>query len=272
MARDYPSKVISNFYSSAGKLIEEILFRTGITVGLDEFEISEEASKFKEKVIAEGMEEAAEIEKKYKNGALEHIPGRTLQESFEILMMRLGARVKSKVEKKIVREKLQPYLHGKPNFNSMTMILSGSRGSVANITNIAGLWGQTSVREGRPKRGFKNRLIAANKPNDVGFTAGGFIQHNFIEGMGAKEYFYHSMGGRQGEVDTGVSTKVSGYLYRRLANALKDLVVNNDETVRTASKQIIQYTYGDDGVFPMKSVRGRSVDVEREVIRLKLKK
>jgi len=130
--------------------------------------------------------------------------------------------------------------------------------------NIAGFWGQANVREGRPKRGYKNRLITLNKKNDVGMWAGGFIKSNFMNGMDAKEYFYHSMGGRQGEVDTGVSTKVSGYLYRRLANSLKDLVVNNDGTVRTASSELVQYTYGEDGVFPQKSIRGKNIDVKKE--------
>ena len=82
--------------------------------------------------------------------------------------------------------------------------------------------------------------------------------------MDAKEYFYHSMGGRQGEVDTGVSTKVSGYLYRRLANSLKDLVVNNDKTVRTASSELVQYSYGEDGVFTQNTIKGQNIDIEKE--------
>ena len=83
--------------------------------------------------------------------------------------------------------------------------------------------------------------------------------------MTAAEHAAMQAGGGQGEVDTGVSTKVSGYLYRRLANSLKDLVVSNDNTVRTANKNIIQYIYGEDGVFPKNSKRGKSIDVESEI-------
>ena len=151
----------------------------------------------------------------------------------------------------------------------MVMILSGSRGSSVNLMNIAGFWGQASVREGRPKRGFHERLISLNNRGDVSVNAGGFITTNFMTGMNAKEYFYHSMGGRQGEVDTGVSTKVSGYLYRRLANSLKDLVVNNDETVRTAASQLIQYKYGEDGVFTKNTVKGKNIDLEEEAGKMK---
>ncbi|PJA21020.1 MAG: hypothetical protein COX63_00510 [Candidatus Diapherotrites archaeon CG_4_10_14_0_2_um_filter_31_5] len=183
-------------------------------------------------------------------------------------MMRLGAGTKDKVQKEIMKQKVEELLSDNPKYNSTVMIMSGSRGSAINITNIAGLWGQASVREGRPKRGYRNRLISANKENDVGATAGGYIQQNFMQGMKVKEFFYHSMGGRQGEVDTGVSTKVSGYLYRRLANSLKDLNVANDLTTRSANKNIIQFTYGDDGVFPMKTSRGKTINITRELEKL----
>jgi DNA-directed RNA polymerase subunit A' len=151
------------------------------------------------------------------------------------------------------------------------MILAKSRGSTTNLMNIAGFWGQASVREGRPKKGFKQRLITSNERGDVGLLAGGFIRNNFLDGMTSKEFFYHSMGGRQGEVDTGVSTKVSGYLYRRLANSLKDLVASPDGTVRTAANTLIQYQYGEDGVFPKNTKRGKSVDVLEEYKKLKTK-
>ena len=177
--------------------------------------------------------------------------------------------MREKVEKAILKEKLH-YVTGKEIIlNTISMILAKSRGSSINLMNIAGFWGQANVREGRPKKGFYNRLIASNHKGDVGLMAGGFIKQNFLEGMAPKEFFFHSMGGRQGEVDTGVSTKVSGYLYRRLANSLKDLVVNNDSTVRTASKDIIQFIYGEDGVFPDKVSNGKTLDVAREVAKLK---
>ncbi|MBS3063164.1 MAG: DNA-directed RNA polymerase subunit A' [Candidatus Diapherotrites archaeon] len=262
LARHYPSEVITRFYNLFSRISSEFISQTGVTVGLDEFDISSDLKRYKDNAIKEELVVAEELVKKFKGGTLEHIPGRTLVESFEIQMMRLGARIKNKVEKKLIEDRIKPFVEGRPTKNSIAMIISGSRGSVVNVTNISGFWGQAAVREGRPKKGFRNRLIAANKKGDVGVFAGGFIQNNFMDGMLPKEYFYHAMGGRQGEVDTGVSTKVSGYLYRRLANALKDLVVNNDETVRTADKNIVQYAYGDDGVFPGKSLKGKAVDIE----------
>ncbi|PIN98398.1 MAG: DNA-directed RNA polymerase subunit A' [Candidatus Diapherotrites archaeon CG10_big_fil_rev_8_21_14_0_10_31_34] len=265
---EYGAGEVEKFYHKTNRIVGDILTKKGMSVGLDEFETNAEIEKVKAKAIKEELEEAEKLVEQFKKGNLELIPGRTLQESFELRMMRLGAGTKDKVQKEIMKQKVEELLSDNPKYNSTVMIMSGSRGSAINITNIAGLWGQASVREGRPKRGYRNRLISANKENDVGATAGGYIQQNFMQGMKVKEFFYHSMGGRQGEVDTGVSTKVSGYLYRRLANSLKDLNVANDLTTRSANKNIIQFTYGDDGVFPMKTSRGKTINIARELEKL----
>ena len=48
-------------------------------------------------------------------------------------------------------------------------------------------------------------------------------------------------------MDTALRTPKSGYLYRRLANALQDIRIEYDQTVREGSGKIIQFRYGDDG-------------------------
>jgi len=265
LARNYPSTVIEEFYYRVNRIILDLLTRRGMTVGLDEYEVSDAVVKEKDKAIDEMMQKGKHLEEQFRRRTLEHIPGRTLEESFEVKMMQFASETKDKIEKAIMKEKLQLLLKENPRLSTMVMIASGSRGSSTNLMNMCGFWGQASVREGRPKRGYQKRLLTLNEKEDVGFIAGGFIRSNFMGGMSVKEYFYHSMGGRQGEVDTGVSTKVSGYLYRRLANSLKDLMVNNDGTVRTASKSLIQYSYGEDGVFPQKTVKGKAVSVEEEL-------
>ncbi len=266
LARKYPAEVITEFYDKMSRITSDLLTNSGITVGLDEYDASDNVLKVKEEAFKEVEKKGAELVKKYENKELALIPGRGYEESFEIYMMRLTAQIKEKVERVLLREKLENVLKEKPEYNTSVMIVSGSRGSSTNLMNIGGFWGQASVREGRPKRGFYHRLTSLCKKGDVGVKAGGFITKNFMEGMNGEEYFYHSIGGRQGEVDTGVSTKVSGYLYRRLANSLKDINVEKDHTVRTGGHKIVQYTYGEDGIFPMNSRKGKTLDV-KEIIR-----
>ena len=58
-------------------------------------------------------------------------------------------------------------------------------------------------------------------------------------------------------MDTALRTPKSGYLYRRLANAMQDLRVEYDHTVRDASGRIIQFAYGEDGIDISKSEGGK---------------
>lgn len=267
---EHGSGHIEKFYKGASLLASALTTRRGMTASLDEYMVSKEVERVKEEAIKEEMEEAEKLVQEYNNKTLEHIPGKTLEESFEAKMLVLGAKTKEKVLNQILKEKIDSVLLAeRPVYGTMLMILSKAKGNPTNLTNIAGMYGQASVREGRPKRGYKDRLVTINKKKDQGALAGGFIRHNFMEGMKPREFFYHAMGGRQGEVDTSVATKVSGYLYRRLANSLKDLLVVNDGTVRTANKNIIQYVYGEDSIFPMKTRRGKSIDVERELEEIK---
>ena len=56
------------------------------------------------------------------------------------------------------------------------------------------------------------------------------------------------MTGRANLMDTALRTPKSGYLYRRLANALQDLRMEYDGTIRDSNNNVIQFIYGDDGM------------------------
>jgi len=70
--------------------------------------------------------------------------------------------------------------------------------------------------------------------------------------MVATEFFFHTMGGREGLVDTAVKTAETGYMQRRLMKAFEELHVHYDDSVRNASGALIQFTYGDDILDPAK--------------------
>mmetsp|Transcript_68256 Transcript_68256/g.156712 ORF Transcript_68256/g.156712 Transcript_68256/m.156712 type:complete len:661 (-) Transcript_68256:267-2249(-) len=64
-------------------------------------------------------------------------------------------------------------------------------------------------------------------------------------------FFFHTMGGREGLVDTAVKTAETGYMARRLMKALEDMALKYDMTVRTSIGDIVQFVYGDDSLSPM---------------------
>ncbi len=262
IVRNYPPHMLEEFYSRMSRVTHDLLTMKGLTIGVFEFENTEEIEEIRVQAIQEELKEGEELAQRFADGTLEPIPGRTMEESFELLMVRLGMKTKTKVQARLAEKRIKATLgNQRPTLDAMTVILAGAKGSMLNISNLSGIYGQVFVRTGRPKKGFNNRLITLHEKGDIGPVAGGFIQSNFMRGMSPREYFIHSMGGRQGEVDTGVATKVSGYLYRRLANSLKDLHVSNDETVRTANKDIVQFRYGEDGVFSARTSGGHFADM-----------
>lgn len=51
-------------------------------------------------------------------------------------------------------------------------------------------------------------------------AARGFVANSFYSGMTPTEFFFHTMGGREGLVDTAVKTAETGYMQRRLVKVM----------------------------------------------------
>lgn len=51
--------------------------------------------------------------------------------------------------------------------------------------------------------------------------AKGFVENSFYTGLTPTEFFFHTMGGREGLVDTAVKTAETGYMQRRLVKVVK---------------------------------------------------
>ena len=66
-------------------------------------------------------------------------------------------------------------------------------------------------------------------------------------------------------MDTAVKTAETGYMARRLMKALECLTAHYDGTVRNSEGNVVQYTYGDDGLDPamMEAANGRPINFER---------
>ena len=76
--------------------------------------------------------------------------------------------------------------------------------------------GQQAVGGERIKDGFVNRTLPHFKYNSLTPPAKGFVANSFCSGLTATEFIFHTMGGREGLVDTAVKTAETGYMARRL--------------------------------------------------------
>jgi len=150
------------------------------------------------------------------------------------------------------------------------MTRTGARGSSLNIAQMIASVGQQSIRGQRIRRGYRDRVLSFFRPGDAGPEARGFVYASYRDGLNPIEFFFHAMGGREGLVDTAVRTQQSGYMQRRLINALEHLRVEYDSTVRDSRGDIIQFRYGEDGVDTAKSDHGKAVNSERLIERVRL--
>jgi DNA-directed RNA polymerase subunit A' len=154
--------------------------------------------------------------------------------------------------------------------SGIVMTRTGARGSSLNIGQISACVGQQSVRGKRILRGYVDRALPHFQAGDQRPKARGFVYSSYQSGLDVIEFFFHAMGGREGLVDTAVRTQQSGYMQRRLINALEHIRLEYDGTVRNSAGDIIQFQYGEDGVDPAKSDHGKAVNVSRLVDQIRI--
>ena len=213
----------------------------GFSFGIDDEDIPRPAANQIDETTRAARENVSRLIEAYKAGELEPLPGRTLDETLEMRIMQTLGKARDSAGKIAGR-----YL-GLDN-SGVVMAVSGARGSMLNLTQMAACVGQQSVRGERIKRGYAGRTLPHFRRGDLGAEAHGFVESSYKRGLTPTEFFFHSIGGREGLVDTAIRTSQSGYLQRRLVNALQDLEVKYDGTVRETRGMIVQFKYGEDGV------------------------
>jgi DNA-directed RNA polymerase subunit A' len=236
LGRDESFKAILNAFN----LGKNYLTDKGITIALNDFDLDEDLIKKGEKIIEEAEKKVDDILEDYKKGNLELIPGKTEEESREIHVMKALNDVRTKIGA-IVKKEF-------PETNPVSdMMKSGGKGNPMQITQMASCVGQQAFSGGRINIGYEQRTLPFFKKGDLSPKSRGFIKSSFIKGLRPDEFFFQAITGRDSLMDTALRTPKSGYLYRRLANALQDIRTEYDTTVRDGGGRIIQFKYGDDG-------------------------
>jgi len=229
-------KVLENAFTLGTKYLS----RQGFTVSVNDLGVNKKVKDATEKIISDAEKETQNIIDKYNAGNLEIIPGKTSDETREIKILQKLNGIRTKIGKVVGGE------FSKTNPLSI-MMDAGAGGNILNITQMACNVGQMALWGERIKIGFNNRTLSFFKEHDLSPKARGFIYNSFLDGVEPDEFFFGAITGRDALMDTALRTPKSGYLYRRLANALQDIKVEYDRTVRDGSEKIIQFKYGGDG-------------------------
>jgi len=253
--RQYGMKRAAQFIDDVTKLSIRGIMIDGFSFGIDDEDLTKTEYGQIDEVLKTAMQDVERRIRIYQDGQLEPMPGRTLDETLEMQIMQVLGKARDRTGEIAGR-------HLGLNNSAVVMAVSGARGSMLNLTQMAGCLGQQSVRGERIVRGYDERTLPHFKRGDRGADAHGFIANSYKSGLSPTEFFFHAIGGREGLVDTAVRTSQSGYLQRRMINALQDLKVAYDGTVRTTGGRIIQFRYGEDGTDPARSSFGDPVDVK----------
>ncbi len=234
------AKIIDNLIARYGlEKIPEIMDRiknfgfryvtqSGITWSLDDIRIPEE----KNGIVAVAQKKSEEIIRHWQEGLLS-------EEERYRMNIEVWHNAKADVEKLIPGTLVV-------NGPVSDMLKSGARGSVAQVTQMAGMKG----------------LIASPTGDTIELP----VTKSMKEGLSPIEYFLTTHGSRSGLASTALSTAKAGYLTRRLFDVAQDIVVTEEECGTTTGLTIRRESASGIGTFLAKNIEGRflAADVEHD--------
>ena len=192
---------------------------SGITIAINDIQVSPK----KNKVISEANQRVEQYESQYMQGLV------TEEERYNRTIA-TWTQASDQMEE-IVKEELSDY------GGVALMAVSGAKGNIAQIKQMAGMRGLMSDPKGR----------IIDLP----------IKSSFREGLTALEYFISTHGARKGLADTALRTADSGYLTRRLIDVSQEVIVLVDDCA-TLEGVWLKATPGDPLIPPLEeSILGR---------------
>lgn len=225
------------------------LQKTGLTAGISDTDLTVDGRTKVDKILADAQKEVGVLIDSYYKNELETFPGRTIEETLELRILETLNKARNEAGK-VTQESVDRTKH------TAIIIDSGAKGTVISMAQMASVVGQQALRGKRIDRGYDERTLSCFERNDLSPKARGFVENSFKKGLKPHEFFFMSITGRDSLMDTALRTPKSGYLYRRLANAMQDIRVEYDSTVRDATGKIVQFKYGGDGIDVSKSEGG----------------
>lgn len=252
----YTSRCMSRIAAFTSRYLQNF----GFSLGLQDVSPTDSLNVKKQKALSVSFAECNRLIKEAANGRMIPIPGMTLKETLEAMLNSELSQVRNTCGSAAV-ETLDPRSNA-----PLIMVNSGGKGSELNTAQMMACVGQQTVNGKRIVNAFEDRSLPHFHRFAENPDARGFVASSFYSGLSPTEFFFHSMAGREGLVDTAVKTAETGYLYRRLSKALENVSVRYDYTVRNARNDVLQLRYGEDGMDPwqMEGQNGLPVNLEME--------
>jgi DNA-directed RNA polymerase II subunit RPB1 len=233
---EYGVEQTKDFLNNAGRLFNNFnLFFNGFTVGIGDIDVSLNIEK-----QINNIYNTKDIKISNMITELENNPELMEEDLYEKTIFS---------ELNVIREDVsQLIMNNLPATNNFKIMAScGSKGSATNMGQMGGCVGLQAVEGKLIQKKINRRTLPYFFQNDDRSESRGLVKNSFLKGMTYPEFFYHTMAGREGCIDSTVKTAESGYIQRKLVKSLEDFMIKYDGTVRSATNNIIQFIYGDSG-------------------------
>ncbi|MFH4974741.1 hypothetical protein AB6A40_001450 [Gnathostoma spinigerum] len=255
LLRDFGEDAAVDAMWRLARMAPTYLSNRGFSIGIGDVKPGEQLLEEKRELLTTGYAKCDEFITSLKEGRLKAQPGCTEYETLEALILKELSMIRDHAGQVCLRNLSR---HNAP----LTMAVCGSKGSFINISQMIACVGQQAISGHRPPDGFEDRSLPHFERREKTPAAKGFVENSFYSGLTPTEFFFHTMAGREGLVDTAVKTAETGYMQRRLVKCLEDLCANYDGTVRSSTGDVIEFKFGEDGLDPalMEAKNGGVVD------------
>lgn len=243
LLRDFGGQAAADAMWRVARVCPFFLSNRGFSIGIGDVTPGHGLLQAKDELLSNGYSKCDSFIQDFKEGKLQTQPGCSADDTLEAVILKELSVIRDHAGKACLRE-----LH-KSN-SPLTMAVCGSKGSFINISQMIACVGQQAISGKRIPNGFEDRALPHFKRHSKSPAAKGFVKNSFYSGLTPTEFFFHTMAGREGLVDTAVKTAETGYMQRRLVKSLEDLATQYDLTVRNSVGDIVQFMYGGDGLDP----------------------
>ncbi|KAF2259470.1 beta and beta-prime subunits of DNA dependent RNA-polymerase [Lojkania enalia] len=256
----YGHAIAGRVLSVLGRLLTKLLHMRAFSCGVEDLILTKDGDRTRLEKLMEAERVGFEVASNYvtldatkiapTNGELRKRLEQVLRDEskhhgLDLLSNAATAKISTAVTQACLPEKLiKPF----PKNQMQAMTGSGAKGSLVNANQISCNLGQQVLEGRRVPVMISGKTLPCFKPFETNVRAGGYVVNRFLTGIRPQEYFFHTMAGREGLIDTAVKTSRSGYLQRCIIKGMEGLRVEYDTSVRDSDGSMVQFLYGEDGL------------------------
>ena len=196
---DLGSKTAVDMLTDMQTIVAKFLMTTGFSMGVKDLLLDEETKATDAARLQELMVKADELVRSVHTGEFVNRSGRSNLEELETRIKALTGALESAADKSI--EQIP-----KGSNRMLDMVDSGSKAKSYNVRQAAkGLYQQNAQSKRMPNQ-IPGRSLPHFSKYDMGLAPHGFVSNSYLTGLSASEFFFHSVGGREGLIDTAVKS------------------------------------------------------------------